>query len=102
MWSMGVGIERSVCFCNAWRPVVFRLLQVYSMFLGQFIPFDPQQHITAGQLRRLGFLLCEIIPDEAFVRRIAVSVADEYIEEPAATLGLALREPFRGLVELAA
>ena len=39
--------------------------------------FDPQVHITAGQLRRLGVYLSELIPNDAFVRRVAVGVKDD-------------------------
>ncbi len=58
-------------------------------------PFDPRRHITAGQLRRLGFYLSEWIPDAAFVRRIAVGLIDnERLNDGTATLGLRVLEPF--------
>lgn len=69
--------------------------KAHSMVVAQFNSFDPRQHVTAGQLRRLGFLLCEFIPDEAFVRRAAVGLTHERLELPAVTLGLAVFEPFR-------
>lgn len=41
------------------------------------IEFNPAHHITAGQLRHLGFLLSEMIPDDAFIRRTAVGFHDK-------------------------
>lgn len=60
------------------------------------LPYCPRAHITAGQLRKLGFYLCEMIPDEAFVRRVAVGLAgDEPLVDESATLRLRVLEPFR-------
>lgn len=58
--------------------------------------YDPSIHITAGQLRGLGFYLQELIPDEAFVRRIAVGPrGQERIDDGSPTVGLEVLEPFR-------
>lgn len=63
-------------------------------------PYDPQRHITARQLRRLGFYIRETIPDEAFVRRVAVGLDDaEDLNDGTATLGLKICEPFAVEVE---
>jgi hypothetical protein len=57
--------------------------------------FNPRSHITAGQLRRLGFYLSEMIPDSDYVRRIAVGLDDaEHLHDGSATLGLKVIEPF--------
>jgi hypothetical protein len=66
------------------------------MVTGKYIPhYDPRVHITAGSLRRLGFYLSEMIPDQAFVRRIAVGLdATEQFNDGSATLGLSVVEPF--------
>ena len=37
--------------------------------------FDARSHITAGELRRLGFYLSEILDNRAYVRRVAVGLA---------------------------
>jgi hypothetical protein len=36
--------------------------------------YDPAIHITAGELRKLGFCIPETVSDNAFVRRVAVGV----------------------------
>ena len=57
--------------------------------------FNPIVHVTAGQLRRLGFYLCEMTPDDAFVRRVAVGLDDcEPLNDGSATLRLVVLEPF--------
>lgn len=57
--------------------------------------FDPRRHITARELRELGFYLSEMIPDHAFVRRIAVGLdGGEDLHDGSATLRLCLYEPF--------
>jgi len=57
--------------------------------------FDPTVHITAGQLRRLGFYLSEMIPNGAFVRRVAVGMLpDEDVTDESASIALAVLEPF--------
>jgi len=57
--------------------------------------FDPKVHITAGQLRGLGFYLSEWIPNGAFVRRVAVGVAaDEDVKDESASVALDVLEPF--------
>ena len=59
------------------------------------ISFDPAVHITAGQLRDIGFLLNEMIPDDAFVRRVSISLNDnEDFNDGSATLGLCTLEAF--------
>ena len=64
------------------------------------IMFDPQVHITAGQLRRIGVYLSELIPNEAFVRRVAVGIKpDNNIKDDDKALHINVLEPF---VELAA
>lgn len=73
------------------------------MALGQHnLTYHPRFHITAGQLRELGFYLCEMIPDEDFVRREAVGLDDgEEFYDDSATLRLRVREPFRNRRSLA-
>ena len=57
--------------------------------------FDPQVHITAGQLRRLGFYLSEMIPNGAYVRRVAVGVSRyEDIHDESASTRIDVLEPF--------
>jgi len=57
--------------------------------------YNPRQHITAGQLRRLGFYLSELIPDTAFVRRIAVGLrGEERLNDGSPTAALIVLEPF--------
>jgi hypothetical protein len=57
--------------------------------------YDAREHITAGQLRRLGFYLCELISDRAYVRRVAVGLsARERFNDGSATLCLCVAEPF--------
>lgn len=59
------------------------------------VSFCPFTHITAAQLRRMGFLVAESVPDEAFVRRIAVGLDDrELLDDGSASLGLEILEPF--------
>lgn len=59
------------------------------------IAYDPACHITAGQLRSMGFYICENISDDAFVRREAVGLnAAEDFCDGSATLGLEVLEPF--------
>ena len=60
--------------------------------------FDARLHVTAWQLRRLGFYLSEMIPDLAFVRRVAVGLdGDEELRDGSASLRLCLLEPFVAL-----
>lgn len=47
---------------------------MFQLAASNFIPADSQRYITARSLRDLGFLLCENIPDEAVVRRMAVGL----------------------------
>ena len=57
--------------------------------------FNPHHHITAGELRRLGFYLSEILADRAYVRRIAVGLDErEVLRDGTATLRLNVLEPF--------
>lgn len=64
-------------------------------------PYDPEQHITAQQLRGLGFYLSEMIPDDAFVRRVAVGLnEEEELDDGSTTLGLQVDEPFVLATEL--
>ena len=57
--------------------------------------YDPRRHITAGQLRRLGFYLSELVPDRSFVRRVAVGLAGhEALDDGTASVGLQVLEPF--------
>ena len=57
--------------------------------------YNQKLHITAGELRRLGFYVSEMLADEAFVRRVAVGFnAREAIDDGTATLGLRIFEPF--------
>jgi len=64
-------------------------------------PYCPDEHITARQLRGLGFYLSEMIPDEAFVRRVAVGLNDdEELDDGSSTLGLRVDEPFAVASEL--
>ena len=57
--------------------------------------FNPDKHITAGQLRRLGFYVHENIADEAFVRRAAVGLdGKERLNRRSATVKLNVLEPF--------
>jgi len=59
------------------------------------LPYDPDVHVTAGQLRRLGFYLSEMLPDTAYVRRVAVGLdVAEPLEDGSATLRLDVLEPF--------
>jgi len=47
-------------------------------------------------LRLLGFYLSEAIPDEAFVRRVAVGLNGvELLDDGSPTSGLLVLEPFR-------
>ena len=58
-------------------------------------PYDPVVHITAGQLRKLGFYLSEMIPDRAFVRRVAVGLnSQERLDDGSPTVELKVLEPF--------
>lgn len=57
--------------------------------------FDPDVHITAGELRRLGFYLSEMLPDRAYVRRVAVGLcATELLADGSGSVGLSVLEPF--------
>lgn len=57
--------------------------------------YDPQRHVTAGQLRELGFYLSEIIPDPAFVSRVAVGLdGREPAGDGSPTNRLIVLEPF--------
>ena len=59
------------------------------------IPYSPRRHITATELRRLGFYLSEMIPDDAFVRRYAVGFDDsEPLNDGSVTVRLNVLEPF--------
>lgn len=60
--------------------------------------FDPHIHITAGQLRRLGVYVQEVVPDRAFVRRIAVGFDDqELMNRKAATVRVRVLEEFQAM-----
>ncbi len=64
-------------------------------FLHRNPAYDPQQHITARQLRRLGFYLSETLPDDAYVRRVAVGTDEaEDVDDGSPTVRLCLLEPF--------
>lgn len=57
--------------------------------------YDPDRHITARELKGLGFYLHDNLPDEAFVRRAAVGLDPaEDLDDGTATLGLSVLEPF--------
>lgn len=57
--------------------------------------YNPDRHVTAGQLRRLGFYVAEPVENDAFVPRAAVGLDDdEQLHDGSATLGLDLLEPF--------
>ena len=59
-------------------------------------PYDARYHITARQLRRLGFYLSEMVPDEAFVRRVAVGLDNrEPLNDGSPTWGVRVLEPFK-------
>lgn len=65
------------------------------MVAATHIPYDPTVHITAGELRGLGFYLCEWIPDRAFVRRIAVGPdRHERLDDGSPSVGITVLEPF--------
>src|SRR4051812_47738986 len=75
------------------RTVSHRMRRVLNiMFSGTSTntrPYDPRTHITARQLRSLGFLLQEHIPDDAFVRRAAVDLDPvEALDDGTSRLGL--------------
>ena len=58
--------------------------------------YNPSVHITARQLRRLGFYLSEMIPDRAFVRRIAVGLfPEEQWNDGSPTVALEVLEAFQ-------
>jgi hypothetical protein len=58
--------------------------------------FNPRVHITAGQLRRLGAYVPELVPNGAFVRRAAVGFDDsEKLDRGTATVKVAVLEPFQ-------
>jgi hypothetical protein len=69
------------------------------MVTNRHIPaYDPRRHITARQLRDLGFLLGENIPDGAYARRLAVDLnGEEDLDDGSTRLGLRLLEPFMGM-----
>ena len=57
--------------------------------------YDPKTHITAGELRKLGFLIPEVVSDVAFVRRVAVGVNDdESLDRKSCTVKLDVLEQF--------
>jgi hypothetical protein len=57
--------------------------------------YDRQVHITAGELRALGFYLQENLADEAFVRREAVGLSPrETFDDGSPTVRLELLEEF--------
>jgi hypothetical protein len=57
--------------------------------------YDRKHHITAGELRRLGFYVAETLPDRAFVRRIAVGPdGREPVRDGSPTVRLRVLEPF--------
>lgn len=57
--------------------------------------FDPKVHITAEELRGLGFYLSEWVPNGAYVRRVAVGVkTDEDVKGESASVALDVLEPF--------
>jgi hypothetical protein len=58
-------------------------------------PYSRRRHITARELRGLGFYLSEMIPNEAFVRRIAVDLdPTEPVNDGTPTCRLLVAEPF--------
>lgn len=58
-------------------------------------PFDPQVHITAEELRGMGFYVSEWVPNGAYVRRVAVGVrADEDVKDESASIAIDVLEPF--------
>ena len=58
--------------------------------------YDVRRDVTALQLRQLGFYLSEMIPDSAFVRRIAVGFQpDEILQDGTASLGLQVLDRFQ-------
>jgi len=58
--------------------------------------FNSSIHVTAGQLRRLGFLLSEMIDNAAFVRRDAVGLDNrEDLDDGTASLRLRVLLPFQ-------
>ena len=60
--------------------------------------FNTRIHITAGQLRRLGVLVRETVPDRAFVRRNAVGFDDqELISRKSSTVAVQVLEPFQAI-----
>lgn len=64
------------------------------------LEFNPREHITAGQLRRLGFYVSEIVPEDSYVRRAAVGLDDdENIRDGTAGLRLLVLEPFEAYAE---
>jgi hypothetical protein len=57
--------------------------------------FNRRQHITAGELRLLGFYLSELLAREAYVRRVAVGLDErEKLFDGTASLRLYVLEPF--------
>ena len=57
--------------------------------------YDPRLHITAGQLRRLGFYVAENLDDEAYIPRVAIGLRrGDMIRGESATLGLTVLTPF--------
>jgi hypothetical protein len=74
----------------AWRPQHREIEMVASK-----TRFNSKEHITAGQLRRMGFYVHENIRDSAFVRRTAVGLDDaERLNRRSATVKLKVLEPF--------
>jgi hypothetical protein len=58
-------------------------------------PYDTKTHITAGELRQLGFLIPETLSDDAYVRRVAVGLnGHERLGRKTCTLRLAVLEQF--------
>jgi hypothetical protein len=58
-------------------------------------PYRPHQHVTVQQLRRLGFYLPENLPDQAYVRRIAVGLnPTERLNDGTASVGLQVLDCF--------
>ena len=63
--------------------------------------YDPQRHITAGELRALGFLVCENVEDADYVRRVAVGVDPRQdLDDGSPSLALLVLERFAKSEEL--
>lgn len=59
------------------------------------VHYDPVIHITAGELRKIGFLIPEVVSDAAFVRRVAIGLdGNEPLNRNTCTLRLQAFECF--------